>query len=1084
MKNVKIIFVILVITSLFCFSACSDKKKENEIILSEYEQEIPFESIFSIPEAVVKNAEGEIISQSVQVTVIDPQGDELVIQNNSFVVSVPGIYTLNFSTENAPVKSVNIKCVDLQLPAVTDVHIDQDGIITFNCTKGIRYVLFIDGSAVGEIESGDDISEWIKVGGCIVEVQNTGGSGYVVSEKSSPIAIDKKARIDDVKIVENIITFSEQPGETYQLFNCGINQGFVNSGDDISDYFSNYKNEFSVRAMGSDGILNGDLSQSINFTLHPEIKDFSINENGDVLFTSYFGYKYNLYHKTEASSILVQKDIEPGQNFYEEINAILENETETFYVEILEGEQNKESITKIKSNEFTVQRLPIVTGVNLDENFKISFESESSLNSLLVNDEERDSVQNGDDVTIYLDGGEVNTLSIVAVPTDAGFWTSYPSIPIEKEVPQNYKTIEEKTFSGSNGAYFAKDALAYQKFNSEGTLSDEGTATILKGKSGSVFRLNRTLNVSGNGMNDSIIRFQSITEDGTYHLKSLKIRLISVADSSNYVTIEFYMGENGRTYVRASYQECVPFGAAIGTFEMTEAGSDIYSLGISLNDEAVNLGGVFDISYRSSDGVYAFYLQNARLNYGEYLSSPGVHCVRHLNWDHLTNQALPADIWAGLSGDVYMEIEFAQVDEYQEAALAVISVNGECVYGNDIHVSEMINGSVAVPEYALAGEKVDVQIFPDSGYDLYSYGVYSENGDLISLGDKFIMPDTDVSIQAVFRPKREFSLEREVTGLGNIWAAQSATAGEIVKISVLAENTWRIKELKVVSDSEKSIELSEENTFIMPEESVKICAIFEEISVQGNIFSGKGEVSKIEDGYVFEKIGIGEYASTGNGVGTLLQGKEGSRFRFNEAIDISEKGIRDSLVKFQTIDVNGNYNLQGLKVKLISTVDESDYVAVEFTTKSDGHTYATAYFPGSKDVGGIMSEGQSKPGEFSADGVDLFYASRLSLQNNMFGGDAKRSFELSYRTNGGYIFYLLGDNYGAWTGDQYGEEEPYPRYHTINHLDWNDFSNVAYSQEEWGGLTGKVFLEFEFTSVAGESAAIVVTDVQGVALNI
>ena len=1080
MKKTKILLILLAVVALCCFAGCSKGQAKYTIFLAEYAEEVLFGSEFTLPGAVVQDAKHNEISQPVKVRVVDPNGDEIVVMNGVFVASVLGSYTLQFSSEDAALKTVTVKCVDVQLPAATDVAVDQDGKITFSCTKPMRFMLFVDGVSVGEVKSGDNISAFVKVGGCVIEVQNQGGLGYIVSEKSAPVTLDKKARIEDVKIVENIITFSEEAGEQYQLFNCGLLcQADVHSGDDVSAYFTHYKNEFSVRTVGKSGVLHGDLSSSINFNLHPEMNDFSINEKGELAFTARYGYVYNLYQKTENSAVLIAENVLPEQNFYEKIDSVISDKAETFFIEILENVSNKNgSVTKTRSNEFSVQRLSAVTGIALDDELKISFDNKNYLYQLIVNGMRRAFVENGEDITVYLNGGETNTLSLIAIPTQAGYWESLPSASIIKTVPQNYKSLEEKTFSGDNGAYFAKDALKYQKYNEEGELADEGNATILKGKSGSVFRLNRTLNLSGKGMNDSFIRFQPISENGSYHLKSLKIRLISVADSENFVTVEFYMGENGRTYARASYKQSEAYGASIGTFQTSETGADVYSLGISMSDEAVNLSGVFDVSYRTTNGVFAFYLQNARLNYGEYLSSPGVHCIRHLNWDHVNDQPLSADVWEGLSGEAYMEIEFAAVDEYCPAELAVISVGGESVYGNDIQVNETINGSVIAPSYALTGEKVSVQLVPDGGHDVYDYGVYSDSGDLLSLNEEFAMPAEDISIHAVFRSIREFAIEKSVNGHGAVWAAESADSGETVKINILPNKLWRVLELKVVSASLKNIELSAENTFVMPKERVQIIATFEEITVSGNIFSGKGEISKIEDGYAFEKVGVGDYAATGSGVGTLLQGKEGSRFRLNETIDVSGKGALDSLVKFQTVNVDGAYNLHGLKIKIISATDEENYVTIEFITKSDGHTYAIAYFPGSSDVGGNMSEGQGKPGAFSADGADLYYASRLSLQNNMFGGDAKRSFEVSYRTSGAYAFYLLGDNYGPWTGDESGS-----KFHTVNDLGWNDVANSAYPSDVWGGLTGEVYLEFEFTSVIDGEAAVVVTDVQGIALN-
>lgn len=238
---------------------------------------------------------------------------------------------------------------------------------------------------------------------------------------------------------------------------------------------------------------------------------------------------------------------------------------------------------------------------------------------------------------------------------------------------------------------------------------------------------------------------------------------------------------------------------------------------------------------------------------------------------------------------------------------------------------------------------------------------------------------------------------------------------------------------------------------------------------------GRGDPTAIVDDYVFEKVGIGDYASTSSGAGTLLQGGEGTIFRFKNPINVDNKTMTDSLVKFQTIGINGEYNLTNLKVRLVSVDDENDWVTVEYIVREDGETYAIAYFPGCQDIGGNTHD---QFPVFDEKGTSLFENERLSLQNNMFGGDAKRFFELSYRTDGVYAFYIINDNLGWWSGDS-----DQPGYHIVNHLDYNDILGTTYSQDVWNGLTGNVYLEFEFTGVqAGADAAVVVTEIQGASL--
>ena len=577
--------------------------------------------------------------------------------------------------------------------------------------------------------------------------------------------------------------------------------------------------------------------------------------------------------------------------------------------------------------------------------------------------------------------------------------------------------LDSENFIACGNPSAITEKYAFEKVGEgENPSTCAGLGTLLKGKEGTVFRLKETINVDNKTITDSLVKFQTVGVNGEYNLTNLKVRLISAKDETNSVTVEFIERADGHTYAMAYFPGCEDIGGA------TSEGQTLHEF--------------------SADGVDLF--SASRLSVKNNMYGGDAKRFFELSYRTVDTYAmyLLGDNYGLHSGDepdsVFHIINDLKWNDVTNAAYTSDVWNG---LSGDVYLEFEFSG---VQDGKLAAVVV-TEIFT-KGLDQY-HAIE-------------IVVDEHGSVKLNANQK-----------IGN-----KIAAGENVKIEFLADAGY-VGTATVTKQDGSVVPFVEgtTDTFVMPEECVKIVASFKEASFHGDIFSGIGGVSAITDNYEFKKVGEGEYASTCSGKGTLLQGKSGTVFRLNETINVDNKTMEDSLVKFQTISVDGAYNLQGLKVKLISARDEENYVTIEFVTKSDGHTYAIAYFPGSSDIGGNMSEGQSKPGAFSADGADLYYASRLSLQNNMFGGDAKRFFELSYRTEGAYVFYLIGDNLGAWSGD--GET---PGYHTVNHLDFNYITGNFYSPDIWSGLSGDVYLEFEFAAVQnGGDAAVVVTEIQG-----
>ena len=578
--------------------------------------------------------------------------------------------------------------------------------------------------------------------------------------------------------------------------------------------------------------------------------------------------------------------------------------------------------------------------------------------------------------------------------------------------------LEAADFSGYGNPSAITDDYAFEKIGTGGEAPSNcvGQGTLLQGKEGTVFRLKETINVDNKTIEDSLVKFQTVDVNGEYNLTNLKVRLVSAKNEANSVTVEFIEREDGHTYAMAYFPGCEDIGGA------TSEGQTLHEF--------------------SADGVDLFSASRLSLKNNMY----GGDAKRFFELSYRTVDThavyLLGDNYGLHSGDepdsVFHIINDLKWNDITNTAYTSDVWDG---LSGDVYLEFEFSG---VQDGKLAAVVV-TEIFT-KGLDQYR---------AIE-----IVGDEHGSVKLNANQK-----------IGN-----KIAAGENVRIEFVGDVGY-VGSATVTRQDGSVVPFIQgtTDTFVMPEEEVKIVASFKEASLSGDIFSGIGGVSAITDNYEFNKVGEGEYASICSGKGTLLQGKSGTVFRLNEKINVDNKTMEDSLVKFQTVDVNGEYNLTNLKVRLVSANDESNFVTIEFIVREDGQTYVIAYFPGCEDVGGNTHD---TPPVFNEKGASLFDYERVSLQNNMFGGDATRFFELSYRTTDAYVFYFIGDNLGSWSGD--GET---PGYHTVNDLGWNDITNSTYPLDVWPGLSGDVYLEFEFTAVQnGGEAAVVVTEIQGKSL--
>jgi len=140
------------------------------------------------------------------------------------------------------------------------------------------------------------------------------------------------------------------------------------------------------------------------------------------------------------------------------------------------------------------------------------------------------------------------------------------------------------------------------------------------------------------------------------------------------------------------------------------------------------------------------------------------------------------------------------------------------------------NGTAsASPAKAAAGTEITLTTTPNEGYHFKEWQVIS--GGVTIVDDKFIMPDSNVAIKAIFEkdaPPTPTEYTVTVTSGGNGTASASpakAVAGAEITLSATPDKGYHLKEWQVESPTGLVIT---NNKFTMPDSNVEVKAIFEE----------------------------------------------------------------------------------------------------------------------------------------------------------------------------------------------------------------------------------------------------------------
>ena len=142
---------------------------------------------------------------------------------------------------------------------------------------------------------------------------------------------------------------------------------------------------------------------------------------------------------------------------------------------------------------------------------------------------------------------------------------------------------------------------------------------------------------------------------------------------------------------------------------------------------------------------------------------------------------------------------------------------------SSIKVTTDGNGTASADkEKALNGEEITLTATPKEGYAFKEWQVIKGNVEIKD--NKFIMPDEDVEIKAIFAAEHKIVVLTDKNGTASA-SATDAIAGTEIVLTAKGNDGYYFKEWQVIRGN---VEIKD-NKFVMPDEDVTVKAIFAEI---------------------------------------------------------------------------------------------------------------------------------------------------------------------------------------------------------------------------------------------------------------
>ena len=558
MKRWKWLFGVLTVAALACGAlACGDPPAPTvyEFSLAQTAYAVDTGETFTVPVPEVTPAPGE----GTEILWEAKFGSESVSANQAgtgFVAEREGAYTVRYSLSEGDYKpfSITVTSTLRKVATAAPTALAVEGaVLTFEAEAGRTCYLYVNGTKVGEIESGDDISEWIGVGENEIAVR-VGESATALESPLSESVTVRRLRAAEISMNGSILTFEAETGASYRLFVSGVDKGLVTSGADLSDQWIAGTNEVYVIAEG-EGVFPSAESNVVTRILHAEITDFALNlQTGVIGFAARTGFNYELYLDGTKAMDTADED---------DLSDLLDGATageHTLSVKIVPSAANCMVFEgRETSNEVRVTKLapPAITSV-ADETLTFTAEAEDTV-LLFVDGTEIGEAESGMSLLPLYTTDETMRLTLRA--EREGFWRSNATAEETIAVPAMYRKL-----SGS-AKVTHEQRFAY---TDDATHPTEIYGEKVTGKSGDRVEFADVIDFEG-----LLFELGYVNQSGAYTIRRLNV-IFTDAETNETLTVQFFLNSDvvGAGGVYAGWS----FG---GTEEPAASGNNILLIDLS-----------------------------------------------------------------------------------------------------------------------------------------------------------------------------------------------------------------------------------------------------------------------------------------------------------------------------------------------------------------------------------------------------------------------------------------------------------------------------------------------------------------------
>ena len=156
-------------------------------------------------------------------------------------------------------------------------------------------------------------------------------------------------------------------------------------------------------------------------------------------------------------------------------------------------------------------------------------------------------------------------------------------------------------------------------------------------------------------------------------------------------------------------------------------------------------------------------------------------------------------------------------------------------------------GAVTVPEKAMAGDTVSVEVAASKGYEFEKITVTDSKSHQITVtNNSFVMPEDEVTVSVSYR-KTGYTINYVNTEGGTVSGVGMAREGSDIELEVNVNTGYQLDSLTVTDAEGNPVTLTENNTFMMPDSEVTVNAEFSILTFTVN-WIANGESVETDEG--------------------------------------------------------------------------------------------------------------------------------------------------------------------------------------------------------------------------------------------